>query len=335
MTRRIRVLLIEDNPGDARLIRETLAGASHANFEVECFDRLSTGLTRLGKGDIDVVLLDLSLPDARGLEAFVEAHTQVPHTPIVVLTGLDDQASALKAVESGAQDYLVKGQTDTELLARSLLYAVERHRMLTQLGKLAVMKERERIAMDLHDDVIQSLVGAGMLLQVVAADSEAHEYRPKIQSVTAELSRLVIDVRNYIYGLRPDILADQPLDQALRDLAEDFQDRTGVVTIVDADVRIAAQLDFCAGELIQFTREVLSNVARHAAATTCRINLRRSDGHGVLEIGDDGKGFDAAHVRGRGIGLCNLQERATSLGARVDIETAPAKGTTVRVVIPL
>ncbi len=123
-----RVLLIEDNPGDARLLREMLVEIGDAPFKLEWVDQLSKGLDRLTGGDIDAVLLDLSLPDSQGLDTFIQVHTQAPHIPITVLTGLDDTTLAVKAVREGAQDYLVKGKIDGNLLARAIRYAIERKR---------------------------------------------------------------------------------------------------------------------------------------------------------------------------------------------------------------
>ncbi|MFC2071829.1 PAS domain S-box protein [Chloroflexota bacterium] len=131
----IRVLLIEDNPGDARLICEMLAEVRDAEVEVECVDRLSAGLKRLAAGGIDVLLLDLSLPDGQGLDVCVRANTQAPYVPIVVLTGLDDETMAVKTLHMGAQDYLIKGQVDSRLLFRSMRYAIERKRMEEELRK--------------------------------------------------------------------------------------------------------------------------------------------------------------------------------------------------------
>jgi two-component system cell cycle sensor histidine kinase/response regulator CckA len=124
----IRVLLIEDNPGDARLIREMLAEARGALFDLECADRPSAGLERLAEGDIDVVLLDLGLPNSQGLDTCTKVYAQAPEVPIVVLTGLDDEVMGLQAIDVGAQDYLVKGQVDSNPLARALRYAIERKR---------------------------------------------------------------------------------------------------------------------------------------------------------------------------------------------------------------
>lgn len=122
----IKVLLIEDSPAHARLIREVVTDVSDATLDWECADRLSTGLERLQRGGIDVVLLDLSLPDSWGLDTFARAHAQAPEVPIVLLTRLDDEALGVKAVREGAQDYLVKGEVDSKVLVRSIRYAIER-----------------------------------------------------------------------------------------------------------------------------------------------------------------------------------------------------------------
>lgn len=139
--RPMKMLLIEDNPGDTRLIREMLTEVRNANFDLECVDRLSAGLEVLAAREIDVVLLDLFLPDCEGLETFSKAHSQAPDVPIVVLTGLDDEVLAVKAVREGAQDYIVKGQVDGNLLVRASRYAIERQRMYGVLRGLALIDE--------------------------------------------------------------------------------------------------------------------------------------------------------------------------------------------------
>src|SRR5947209_4063128 len=108
----IKVLLIEDNPGDTRLIVELLSEVQDFACEIECVDRLSKGLQRLAEGGIDVALVDLTLPDSKGLPTFAKAHAQAPHVPIIVLTGLDDERFAVQTVYEGGQDYLVKGQVN-------------------------------------------------------------------------------------------------------------------------------------------------------------------------------------------------------------------------------
>ena len=135
----IRVLLIEDNPADARLIEVLLEGVRVANFTLHWEDHLGEGLARLaGKNDFDAVLLELSLPDSQGLDTIVKVRAQAPEIPLVILTGLDDESLGLSAVQWGAQDYLVKGHADGNLLARCLLYSIERQRMQATLRNLSL-----------------------------------------------------------------------------------------------------------------------------------------------------------------------------------------------------
>lgn len=133
MSERPTVLLIEDNPGDVRLIREMLDDGSEALFNLECVDRLAQGLEYLSERSPGLVLLDLSLPDSFGFDTFLKVYAHSPNVPIIVLTGNDDQTIALSAVKTGAQDYLVKGKLDRELLLRSMQYSIERKRYQEQL----------------------------------------------------------------------------------------------------------------------------------------------------------------------------------------------------------
>ncbi|UCC73783.1 MAG: PAS domain S-box protein [Gemmatimonadota bacterium] len=130
-----RVLLIEDDPGDSRLVAGMLASAGGSNFAVEHADCLSVGLAHLAAGAIDVVLLDLGLPDSDGLETFDRVHRGAPEVPIVVLGRVDDEAPAMEAARRGAHDYLVKGRMDAHALGRAVRYAVTRARAEAALSE--------------------------------------------------------------------------------------------------------------------------------------------------------------------------------------------------------
>lgn len=122
----VSILLVEDNPGDKRLIREMLTEARSVTFDLKYADRLQAGLEHLDENRVEVILLDLGLPDSQGLETLNKIYAQVPEVPIVVLTGLNDEMLGVQAVNKGAQDYLIKGRVDANLLVRTIRYAIER-----------------------------------------------------------------------------------------------------------------------------------------------------------------------------------------------------------------
>ncbi|MBC1218823.1 response regulator [Nostoc sp. UCD121] len=140
----IKVLLVEDNPGDVFLLQEFLKEVTTVVVDLIPVERLSEAINYLAKEIFDVILLDLSLPDSQGLESFVIAHHQAKATPIIVLTGINDETLAIRAMQEGAQDYLVKGQVTGDLLVRSMRYAIERQRADDALRH---SEERFRVAL--------------------------------------------------------------------------------------------------------------------------------------------------------------------------------------------
>ena len=128
-----RILLIEDDPGDARLVQEALTEAGAARFKLDWAENLASGLKTLQADPADVVLLDLNLPDSTGINTFTKVHARFPQMPLILLTGQDDQELAAKTVQEGAEDFIVKGQVDGSLLARSIRYAIERTRTKNEL----------------------------------------------------------------------------------------------------------------------------------------------------------------------------------------------------------
>jgi serine phosphatase RsbU (regulator of sigma subunit) len=152
----IRVLLIEDNLGDARLIKEFLAESPGVPFDVEYAGRLTSAVERLSQKDYDVVLLDLSLPESRGLDTLLKVQTHTRKAPIVVLSGTDDARLASLAVQSGAQDYLLKGHVESHSLVRSMHYAIERTRRRRAEEALRSTQEEFRVARDIQQQLYPS-----------------------------------------------------------------------------------------------------------------------------------------------------------------------------------
>ena len=129
------ILLIEDNPADVEMIRELLSHHKGSSFDIICADRLSAAKPYFAEGGIDIILLDLGLPDSQGLDTLRRVREHAGEVPIVVLTMLDNEETGLNALKEGAQDYLVKGQMNGPLIARSLRYAIERGRIEKELKK--------------------------------------------------------------------------------------------------------------------------------------------------------------------------------------------------------
>lgn len=144
--RRIRLLLVEDSPGDARLFAETIKEARAFQFELVHRDTIDTALAFLALATPDMIVLDLGLPDGGGVDAIQKVQRAAPNVPLVVLTGLDDEAAAIQALHAGAQDYLIKGQMSTSLLVRALRYAFERHGMQMALRKESTIDELTGLA---------------------------------------------------------------------------------------------------------------------------------------------------------------------------------------------
>jgi len=129
----VTILYIEDNDADVVLVEEMLADEANLSCTLENAPALAAGLERLETGGIDLIMLDLSLPDSHGLETFLRLKNKVSGVPVIVMTGTDDEALAVKAVQAGAQDYLVKRQLDTNLLVRAIRYAIEREKLIASL----------------------------------------------------------------------------------------------------------------------------------------------------------------------------------------------------------
>ncbi|GAB3431332.1 hypothetical protein GCM10027569_78420 [Flindersiella endophytica] len=191
--------------------------------------------------------------------------------------------------------------------------------------RLAVAQDRERIARALHDGVIQVLFGVGTLLR--NADVEPGQSEAARSCLATSIDRIdsvIKDLRGYVMELRPGLLADRQLHDALAMVTAEFEAESGIVVAIDIDAAAAAQLTPYAEDVLLMVREALSNVRRHAGASTCRVSLKpAAGGVTLLEIDDDGHGFDPAQPNQRGQGLRNLAERAEHVGGRLNIVSGP------------
>ena len=164
MSETLNILMIEDNPGDVRLVRETLTNDRRWPFRLVSEGRLADGVRRLESETFDMVLLDLGLPDGRGLATFEDVQSHAPAVPIVVLTGSDDQDTAVQAIHEGAQDFLVKGRFDADRLWRAIRYGIERKRSeaaqrvaFERLGQIEELKVANQLKLKLISEATHEL----------------------------------------------------------------------------------------------------------------------------------------------------------------------------------
>jgi diguanylate cyclase (GGDEF)-like protein len=165
-SKKIKVLLVEHDPTDAGLIQEMVEEKSCDGFCLICADKLQAGLKHLSNGGADIVLLDLDLPDSKGLSTFIKVHDHQPGVPIIALTGLDDENAGLEAVQKGAQDYLVKGRMDGNLLIRAVRYAIERRHAEEELRR---SEEKNRSLLIAIPDIMFRLNKEGVFLEFITA----------------------------------------------------------------------------------------------------------------------------------------------------------------------
>ena len=132
----VKILVVEDNPADVRLVEWSFSKTEVDQYELTPVGTLDKALKCLDEESFDLVLLDLGLPDSQGLDTFEKMKNECPEVPVVILSGLDDESLALRAVRKGAQDYLVKGQSLLIWLVHSIKYAIERHKLLAQIKTL-------------------------------------------------------------------------------------------------------------------------------------------------------------------------------------------------------
>jgi len=350
----IKILLIEDNPGDARLIKEYLSDVKNIAFDLKIADRLMDGTEILDNEFIDVVLLDLKLPDSEGLQSFDKIFDVAPTVPIIVLTGLNDETTAIQAVKMGAQDYLVKDKVEGDLLIRSIRYAIERKRaeeehqkLLEQrIRSLAIIEaqenERRRISRELHDGLGQLLSAAklntGMIEFMQGHDKEkASEIIKQIENI---ISKAIVEARRIAHDLRPTTLDDFGLLPALRILCQEFSKLTGVKVKFQVSQlleRIEPKVEIAIYRIIQ---ESFNNISKYAEATEVSLDLYRQDNMVYVKVKDNGKGFDVNAASrnkkmGSGFGLLNMRERAELIGGKVEIKSEPGEGTEVQLEVNL
>lgn len=333
MSVNMRVLLIEDNPGDALLIREMLRDARDIDFALQICTTLADGLQELSERRFDVILLDIDLPDSHGMETVSRLLSRHPANPVVVLTGFDDQDVAVLALKAGAQDYLVKGDTTTNLLVRSIRYAIERHRIDVAEAELAAIKERQRLARELHDSVSQTLFTANVMAESALRqwDLNPQKARTLVEEVQHLTSSATAEMRILLLELRPVSLTQIDFQQLVEQLIQAQRAKHHVHATFNCDTvpELSPDVQIALYRIIQ---EALNNMIKHSRATSCEVEVNCNDSCIDIIIRDNGRGFDVAEASPTSFGLSIMHERAEAIGAQFHIQSSPGEGTVIRVI---
>jgi len=238
--------------------------------------------------------------------------------------------------KQNADEFTPDDEEAIRTLAAQAAIAIENARLYEQLERVSVNEERHRIGMDLHDGVIQSLYGVSLQLEDAAdrVQTEPQAARKVLDRAVDRLNASIADLRNYVLGLRPVRGSDRPLTESLPTLAA--QARTNALLDVDVAVspEASAALDDPGREATFYiAADALGNIQRHARARRATVRLFRENAAVVLEVSDDGVGFDYEHAVD-GHGLRNMRERAFSVGGRLNVITEPGRGSRVRFELP-
>jgi signal transduction histidine kinase len=368
--RALHVLLVEDNAGDARLLREMFSTEKPGSFELTHLLRMREAMIHLGKGGVDVVLLDMGLPDAHGLDTVRQARAVAPSVPLIVLTGLDDEALAAEAMKEGAQDYLIKGQIENRALPRALRHAIERHRMqaesdLTRTNQMQFKDEfLSHVSHELRSPLSAIYQFATILQDRLAGELnvEQHEYLVIILRNVKQLQSMIndlVEVTRLQAGKLKIELQCTSISDAVVYAVNTLQGAStakGITLSSELDLRLPP---VCADptRIRQILLILLDNAIKFTPASgAVRVRVRvfgEDPNLLVLEVSDSGCGISpdmteriferlfqtpdpaSAGRKGLGLGLFICKELVTQQGGQIWVRSTLGKGSVFSVTLPV
>ncbi|HYO61117.1 MAG TPA: hybrid sensor histidine kinase/response regulator [Actinomycetota bacterium] len=348
----IRVLVVEDNPADVRLLQVALASDPRSRYEVDAVGTIGEGLRLLDAYEYEALLLDLTLPDSTGIASFERVRETMPDLPVVILTQTEDDELATQAVAAGAQDYLVKGQTNAALLGRTLRHAVERQRLVNQLRQMDRAR-RDFIAHAAHElrTPLTTIAGMSALIEERRGELSEERFEKMLDSVltqsrrAGELAKALLDLSQVESG---DLGLDvRPADVGaiVRDAVRASPGGDAVDVSVDPGESLDALVD--RARLEQILVNLVSNAGRYGNRVW--VSATRRDDRVVISVEDDGPGvpdelvphlFDpfvrgpAARGDGTGLGLTITRRLVEALNGTIGYEPREPSGARFAVWLP-
>lgn len=330
----LRVLVVEDNPGDAQLVRVAL-GSNDTSFDVDHVERVGDAVERLGDERPDAVILDLNLPDSQGLDTFRRLRDAAPDMPVVILTVVSDEESAVEAVRLGAQDYLYKTELMGRALPRVVRYAIERHVLREQLA--GVTRELHALLAHAAHDLRTPVAIVAGVADVLRddrrrlPDAELDELLTTLRRQSRRLGDLVADLMDVARSNRDVELAAVDVDDVVRSAVETLPP-PGHVQLsqsLDGGGRVGAT----PSGLQRIVTNLLSNAYAYADGRVA-VSVRGDADTIAVVVEDDGRGVpdqfvdqlfedfmrgpNARERDGTGLGLAIVRRLAHNFGGRVD-----------------
>ena len=363
----MRVMLVEDSPGDARLVEELLKEIKTPPLTFETVSSLALALPRLAETAFDVLLLDLGLPDSQGLETLIKARQSAPHMPIVVLTGFDDEERAVEAMQLGAQDYLVKGGFKTSMtLRRAIRYAIERSQVQAMLRETmeeleARTEEMEAFTNSVSHDLKEPLRTIEAFSQFLledcadALDDQGRDYLGRLAKASARLKNMIEELL-ILSRLGKRLHEVEKVDMA-ETVAEIVSANEFTIKKRRAVVNIQAGLPPVLADqsrVEQVFGNLIGNALKFNRSDRPAIEIGCDEGSGgfaTFYVRDNGIGIDPAyhdrifgifqrlHVpeefEGTGAGLAIVKRAVEALGGSVSLESGLGLGSTFYLRLPL
>jgi signal transduction histidine kinase len=366
----LQVLLVEDNAGDVRLLREMFSKEKRDAFQLTHLLRMSEAETHLAKGGVDIILLDLGLPDGHGLDTVRRAHAAAPEVPVIVLTGLDDEALAAEAMNAGAQDYLIKGQIENRALPRALRHAVERHRMRTETDLIRThqMQFKDEFLSHVSHELRSPLTAVRQFVTILLdglageLNSEQREYLEIVLRNVKQLHSMINDLFE-VSGVQAGKLKIEPQCTSVSDaITYTFNTLQGAAAakgiILPADLEPELP-SVCAdpARVRQILIILVDNAIKFTPQNgTVKIQTRifeEDPAFLLLEVSDSGCGIEpdmterifdrlfqasdpgSADHNGLGLGLYICKDLVTRQGGEIWARSAPGQGAVFSVTFPI
>jgi signal transduction histidine kinase len=359
----INILIVEDDPGDVKLVRRLLVESAR-QYRVGVVGEMSAAIEYLRRDTADVVLLDMGLPDSNGVDTVLKVHTEFPDTPIVVLTGLDDEETGINAVRLGAQDYLVKGSVTVNLLTRAIRYAIERKQMdienrrleqkaqvanrLATIGQLALGTAHE------IENPLTSVIGFAELLQQEDLPEDTKAKLKIIHDGARRVASIVDRLRSFACYYKMELTyhnIHDTISTTVDLLGSQLETKNIKITTELAKNLPAIMAD--AGQLHQVFLNIILNAATEMQTAQqggkLRITTETTGDTIRISFADDGPGIPPENLerifdpffttreigQGTGLGLSICHGIVTEHGGHIYVRSEPGKGATFIVELPV